>query len=165
MAVTAKTVGSLSGHNTAVAREYPVANGVTVYEGEFVYLDGTSGRVTSATIPGKALLGTVVGADNGKLDRAYAESATGNAGGTVKVLVNIDKDAVYLLKNDNLVTTFAVTHVGTCFDLVGNAGSQLVDTSTTTTTGQLVCIGYAPLIRGTDATYGLFKIAESQLEL
>ncbi len=165
MAVTAKTVGSISGHNSIVAREYPVANGVTVYEGEFVYLDGTSGRVTSATIPGKALLGTVLGANNGNLDRAYAESATGDAGGTVKVLVNIDKDALFLLKNDNAVTTFAVTHVGTYFDLIGNAGSQLVDTSTTSTTGQLVCVGFSPLIRGTDATYGLFKIAESQLEL
>lgn len=165
MAVTAKHVGNIAGQINGVTREYAVVSGATVYEGEFVYLDGTTGRVTSASIPGVRLLGTVVGADNGNLDRAYSASATGNAGGTVKVLVNIDKDALYLLKNDNAVTTFAVTHVGTYFDLVGNPGSQLVDTSTTSTTGQLVCVGYAPLIRGTDTTYGLFKIAEAQIEL
>ena len=165
MAVTAKHVGNVAGKINGVTREYAVVSGATVYEGEFVYLDGSTGRVTSASIPGKRLLGTVVGADNGDLDRAYSASATGNAGGTVKVLVNIDRDALYLLKNDNDTTTFAVGQVGTYFDLIGNAGSQLVDTSSTSTTGQLVCVGFSPLIRGTDATYGLFKIAEAQLEL
>lgn len=165
MAVTAQLVGSLLGKINGVTREYAVVSGATVYENEFVYLDPTTGRVTSASIPGVRLLGTVVGADNGNLDRAYAQSATGNAGGTVKVLVNIDKDALYLLKNDNLVTTFDATHVGDYFDLIGNPGSQLVDTSTVSTTGQLVCVGYAPRIRGTDTTYGLYKIAEAQIEL
>ena len=165
MAVTAKLVGNVAGKINGVTKEYAVVSGATVYDGEFVYLDGSTGRVTSASIPGVRLLGTVVGGNSGDLDRAYSGSATGNAGGTVKVLVNIDKDALYLLKNDNVGTTFAVGHVGTYFDLIGNAGSQLVDTSTTSTTGQLVCVGYNPAIRGTDTTYGLFKIAEAQLEL
>ena len=165
MAVTAQLVGNLAGKINGVTKEFAVVSGATVYDREFVYLDPTTGRVTSASIPGVRLLGTVVGGNSGDLDRAYAASATGNAGGTVKVLVNIDKDALYLLKNDNLVTTFDATHVGDYFDLIGNPGSQLVDTSTASTTGQLVCVGYAPLIRGTDTTYGLFRIAENQLEL
>lgn len=164
MAVTAQLVGNIAGRINGVTREYAVTSGHTVYAGEFVFLD-SNGRVTSNSIAGVRLLGTVVGGNNGDLDRAYAASATGNAGGTVKVLVNIDKDALYLLKNDNVATTFAVTHVGTYFDLTGSAGSQLVDTSTTSTTGQLVCVGYNPAIRGTDSTYGLFRIAENQLEL
>lgn len=164
MAVTAQLVGNLAGKINGVTKEFAVASGVTVYDREFVYLDA-NGRVSSASIPGVRLLGTVVGGNSGNLDRAYAASATGDAGGTVKVLVNIDKDALYLLKNDNDTNTFAAEDVGEYFDLIGNAGSQLVDTSTASTTGQLLCVGYAPLIRGTDTTYGLFRIAENQLEL
>lgn len=164
MAVTAQYLGNFSGKVNGATREYAVTSGATVYDREFVYLDA-NGRVTSSSIAGVRLLGTVVGGDTQNLDRAYSGSATGNAGGTVKVLVHVDKDALYLLKNDNVGTTFAVTHVGSYFDLVGNPGSQLVDTSTVTTTGQLVCVGFSPLIRGTDATYGIFRIAESQQEL
>lgn len=157
----AEYLGRDEGGTNSVTREYPVANGVTVYDGEFVYL--SSGRVTSASIAGKKLLGTVVGGNNGDLDRSYSGSATGDANGTVKVLVNIERDARYLIKGDNVGTTLAVTHEGTYFDLTGNAGSQLVDTSTTSaTTGQLVLIKFNPGIRGTDATYGIYRIAENQ---
>jgi hypothetical protein len=164
MAVTVQRVTSLDGHVSGVTKEFAVASGVTVYDREFVYLDA-NGRVTSASIAGVRLLGTVEGGDTQNLDRAYSGSATGNAGGTVKVLVNIDKDALYLVKNDNDTNTFAAEDVGEYFDLIGSAGSQLVDTSTASTTGQLLCVGYNPGIRGTDATYGLFRIAENQLEL
>ncbi len=161
MAVTIEYTGRDEGHTNSVTREYPVTSGDTVYTGEFVYL--SAGRVTSASIAGKRLLGTVVGADTQNLDRAYAESATGNAGGTVKVLVNIERDARYLMKSDNVGTTLAVTHEGTYFDLVGNAGSQLVDSSTTSATGgQVVLIKFNPGIRGTDSTYGIFRMAENQ---
>jgi len=165
MAVTAHAaLGSLIGHTNGVTKRYAVANGATVYVNEFVYLDA-AGRVTSASIAGVRLLGQVVAADTENMDRAYADNAVGNAGGTVKVLVNIDPEERYLLKNDNVGTTFAVAHQGQYFDLVGNPGSQLVDTSTVTTSGQLVCLEFNPGIRGTDATYGIFKIAERQLEL
>jgi hypothetical protein len=164
MAVTAQLVGNIAGKINGVTKEYAVTSGHTVYDREFVFLDA-NGRVTSNSIAGVRLLGTVVGGDTGNLDRAYSGSATGNAGGTVKVLVNIDKDALYLLKNDNDTNTFAAEDVGEYFDLIGNAGSQLVDTSSASTTGQLLCVGYNPAIRGTDSTYGLFRIAENQLEL
>jgi hypothetical protein len=79
------------------------------------------------------------------------------------VLVIIDPDVRYLLKNDNIGTTFAVTHVGTKFDLIGATGAQLVDTSTTGASGQLVCLEYNPVIDpvSADTTYGVFKIQES----
>lgn len=164
MAVTVQSLGALDGVTNGVTKEYAVASGVTVYDREFVYLDA-AGRVTSASIAGVRLLGTVVGGSSRDLDRSYSGSATGNAGGTVKVLVNIDPDERYLVKNDNDTNTFAAEDVGEYFDLIGNAGSQLVDTSSASTTGQLLCLEYYPAIRGTDATYGIFKIAEPQLEL
>lgn len=165
MAVTAHPgLGSLDGQSNGVTIEFPVASGVTVYDREFVYLD-SAGRVSSATIAGARLLGQVVGGDTQNMDRAYSASATGNAGGTVKVLVDVDPEQRYLLKSDNVGTTLAVTHQGQYFDLVGAAGSQLVDSSTVTTTGSLVLVKFNPGIRGTDDTYGIFKIAERQLEL
>jgi hypothetical protein len=164
MAVTAQSLGAIDGVTNGVTREYAVTNGSTVYDRELVYLDA-NGRVTSDSIAGVRLLGSVVGASSRELDRAYSGSATGNAAGTVKVLVNIDPDERYLLKNDNVAATFAAEDVGEYFDLVGNAGSQLVDTSTASTTGQLLCVEYNPGIRGTDSTYGIFKIAEPQTEL
>lgn len=163
MAVTAQPgLGALDGVSNGVTKEYAVADGVTVYDRELVYLDA-NGRISSASIAGKRLLGQVQGGDTQNLDRAFSGSATGNAAGTVKVLVAIDPDERYLLKQDNVGTTFAAAHVGDYFDLTGNAGSQLVDTSTVGATGQLLCVEYNPGIRGTDATYGIFKIAESQL--
>jgi len=157
----AEYLGRDEGHTNSVTRRYPVASGATVYDGEFVYL--SAGRVTSASIAGKKLLGTVVGGDTAKLDRSYSGSATGDAGGTVEVLVNIERDARYLIKGDQVGTTLAVTHEGTYFDLIGNPGAQLVDTSTTNaTTGQLVLIKFNPGIRGTDASYGVYRIAENQ---
>lgn len=162
MAVTVQPLGAANGHSNNVTREYAVTNGSTVYDREFVYLD-TNGRVTSDSIAGVRLLGTVVGGDSKGLNRSYSASATGNAAGTVKVLVNIHREERYLMKNDNVGTTFAATHVGKSFDLIGNPGSQLVDTSTVTAgSGQLVCLEYNPGIRDTDATYGIFGIAENQ---
>jgi hypothetical protein len=161
MAVTVQYLGREQGNTNNVTREYAVASGATVYDGEFVYL--SSGRVTSASIAGKALLGTVVGGDTQDLDRSYSGSATGDAGGTVKVLVNVERDARYLLKADNDTTTLAESHVGTYFDLIGNPGSQLVDSSSTSaTSGQLLLLQFNPGIRGTDDTYGIYVIAENQ---
>lgn len=157
----AEYTGRDEGHSNSVTREYAVADGATVYDGDFVYLTG--GRVTSAAIAGKRLLGTVVGGDTQNLRRANSGSTLGDAAGTTKVLVNIERDARYLVKGDQVGTTLAEAHVGTYFDLVGNPGSQLVDTSTTGTTGQLVLIKFNPGIRGTDSSYGIYRVAENQL--
>lgn len=163
MAVTVQYLGRDQGGTNNVTREYPVASGATVYDGEFVYL--VDGRVTSASIAGKALLGTVVGGDTQNLDRAYSGSATGNAGGTVKVLVNVERDARYLVDGDQDTTPLAVTGEDSFFDLIGNPGSQLVDTSTVSTTGQLKLIKFNPGIRGTDASWGIYTIAENEHDI
>ena len=161
MAVTIQYLGRDQGGTNGVTREYAVADGATVYDGEFVYL--ADGRVTSASIAGKRLLGTVVGGNTADLDRSYSASATGDTAGTVKVLVNVERDARYLLKADNVGTTLAVTHVDSYFDLVGNPGSQLVDSSTVlATSGQVKLINFNPGIRGTDSTYGIYTIAENE---
>lgn len=160
MAVTIQYLGRDQGGTNGVTREYAVADGATVYDGEFVYL--VDGRVTSASIAGKRLLGTVSGGNTAILNRVYSASATGDTAGTVKVLVNVERDARYLLKADNVGTTLAESHVDSFFDLVGNPGSQLVDSSTVSTTGQLKLIKFNPGIRGTDSTYGIYTVAENE---
>lgn len=163
MPVTIQYLGRDQGGTNGATREYPVADGVTVFDGEFVYL--VDGRVSSASVAGRQLLGTVSGGDTQDLDRSYSESATGNAAGTVRVLVNIEKDALYLVKGDNVGTPLAEAHVDSFFDLTGVPGSQVVDTSTVTTTGQLKLIKFNPGIRGTDNTYGIYTIAENEADV
>lgn len=143
-------LGCHDGDTNFVTQAFPVTSGVTVTAGDFVYTDG-SGRITNSSIGGALLVGMVM------------ETATGNAGGTVTALTCVDPDMRYLLKNDNIGTTFAATHVLTKFDLIGATGNQLVDTSTTGTSGQLVCLEYNPQIDPvkTDTTYGVFRIQES----
>ncbi len=142
--------GRLDGKTNFATRDFVITNGVTVAAGDFVYFDG-SGRVTNSSIAGQLLVGMAI------------EGGTGNSGGTVKARVCVDPQMLYLLDNDNVGTTFAVTHVGTKFDLTGATGAQLVDTSTTGATGQLICVEYNPQIDPVkaDTSYGIFMIAES----
>lgn len=141
--------GRLDGKTNFAQKTFPVANGVTVTAGDFVYF--SSGRITSATVAGARLAGMVL------------ETATGNSAGTVVAQVCIDPWMIYLLKNDNDTTTFAASHVGTNFDLIGATGAELVDTSTTGTSGSLVCLEYNPQIDPVkaDTTYGLFMVQEN----
>lgn len=149
--ISRKILGNLDGGTNFAQYSFPVASGVTVTAGDFVYF--SSGRITSATITGDARpVGLVT------------ETATGNAAGTVKASVVIDDDVRYLLQNDNIGTTFAATHVGQYFDLIGATGAQLVDTSTVSaTTGILLCLEYNPQIDPvkSDLTYGVFVLVES----
>lgn len=163
MAVTIQYLGRDGGNTNGATREYAVADSVTVHDGEFVYL--VNGRVSSESIAGKQLLGSVVGGDTQDLDRSYSGSATGNSSGTVKVLVNVERDARYLVKADNDTTTLVEAHVDSFFDLIGNAGSQLVDSSTVSITGQLKLIKFNPGIRGTDSSYGIYTIAENEADV
>lgn len=161
MANTAQYIGAVSGNVTAVTKEYPVASGVTVNDRDFVYT--ASGRITSASIDGVTLLGMAIGQDSAAVStHTETYAATGNAGGTVKMLVIVDPNAKYAVKNDNTGTTFAASHVGTCFDITGATGSQIVDTSTTGTTGQLECVGFG--YQG-DTTYGVFTINEHKYKV
>lgn len=149
--VSRKILGNFDGGSNFATYAFPVANGVTVTAGDFVYF--TSGRISSATITGDARpVGMCV------------DTETGNSAGTVTALVAIADDLRYLLQNDNIGTTFAATHVGQYFDLIGATGAQLVDTSTaSTTTGILLCLEYNPQIDPvkTDTTYGVFVLVES----
>ena len=145
MAAQPRYVGSLLANTQPVVKTFAVANGVTVTEGDLVYF--ASGRITSASVAGARLIGQVLA------------TATGNSGGTVTAPVNVDPNAIYQIVNDNVGTTFAATHVGTYFDMIGATGAQLVDTSTTSaTTGQMLCLAYNPDNAG--ATVGHYKIAE-----
>lgn len=141
-------LGRADGKVNYATYSFPVANGVTVTAGDFVYF--ASGRITSASIGGARSVGMVM------------ETATGNAGGSVTALVCIDPLMRYLLKNDNDSATFAASNVGANFDLIGATGAQLVDTSSAGTTGQLLCLEYNPQIDPVkaDTTYGVFILAE-----
>lgn len=155
----AEYMGRAEGGTNGVTREYAVANGVTVTSGDFVYL-GADGRVTNATITGAAdLLGVVEGGDSRNLDRAYGQTATGNAAGTVKVLVNIEKDARYLVKAN---AALAEANVGDVLDLTGATGAQQIDVAKATPTGQLIVLGLGEGIRGADNTYAVVSIADNQ---
>lgn len=152
MAAYTRYLGTVDGKTNAATLLLPVTSGVTVTAGDMVYW--SSGRVTSATVAQARLIGQA------------QSTVTGNAGGTNKVLVIIEPQAKYLMANDNIGTTFAATHVGTYFDLIGATGAQLVDTSTTSATlGQVICLEYNPQIDPvkTDTTYGIFKIVMSAL--
>lgn len=154
-------IGSATSNATMVTKEYAVANGVTVNDGDFVYL--SSGRVTSASIPGVTLLGQVQGGQsNDPSNHSTTLSATGNSAGTVKVLVSVEPDAKYVVENDNVGTTFAVTHIGQCFDLTGTTGAQRIDTSTVGTTGQMQCIGFGYNGNNVD---GIFIINEHKYKV
>lgn len=154
-------IGSAVSGATGVTKEYPVANGVTVTDDDFVFL--TSGRVTSASVPGVTLLGKVHGGQsNDPSNHGTTGTAVGNAAGTVKVLVIVEPGAKYVMANDNIGTTFAASHIGQCFDLIGATGAQLVDTSTVGTTGQLECIGFG---YNGDNTLGIFIINEHKYKL
>lgn len=143
-----RCVGTLSGNQHTTSKHYPVASGVTVNEGDFVYF--ASGRITSASIAGARLAGVV----------ETGGSVTGNAGGTVTAMVNVSPDSLYVVTHDNVGTTASAAHVGTYFDLVGATGAQLADTSTTGTSGQLLLLEHAPDVAQGDATKGVFMIAE-----
>lgn len=148
MAVTPRALGRIDGHTNYATLDLVVANGVTVTEGDFVYWDG-SGAITSASVAGQQLIGQV------------QETVTGD--GTLTALTIVDPTMRYLVDNDNDGTTFAATHVGTRFNLIGATGAQLVDTSSTdANSGQLLCIEYNPLIDPVkdDTSFGIFVIAE-----
>lgn len=146
--------GNIDGKSNRVAVEFPVASGVTVTAGDFVYF--ASGRITNASIAGARLIGRCEG------------TATGNAGGTVKARVCVDPNAKYLIDHDEVGGAAVVGDVGSYYDLVGATGAQRVDTSTkSATAGQVLMIEHNPQIApySDDTSYGLFVIAEHAFTL
>lgn len=153
LGIEKKILGDYEGGANFATYSFIVANGVTVTAGDFVYL--TSGKLSSATITGDARpIGMVL------------ETAVGNAAGTVTALVCIDTDVRYLLQSDGS-GTFDASSVGKYFDLTGATGVQKVlGSSSSTTTGVLICLEYNPQIDPvrTDTTYGVFALVESALD-
>lgn len=148
--ISRRILGDSDGGSNFATYAFPVASGVTVTAGDFVYF--ASGRITSATVATSRPIGMAI------------ETATGNAAGTVAALVVIDTDLRYLLQQDNIGATFAATDVGRYFNLIGATGAQLVDTSAVSATlGQLLCLEYNPQIDPvkTDTTYGVFMLVNS----
>lgn len=158
--ISKRILGGANGGVNFAQYNFPVANGVTVNNGDFVYFTG--GRVSSATITGDSRpIGMVTGAPVST--NGVPGSATGNAAGTVGVDVVIDDSLRYLLQSDGS-GTFAASSVGTYFDLTGATGAQKVlGSSQSNTTGVLLCLEYNPQIDPvkTDTTYGVFMLVES----
>lgn len=151
----AEYMGRSEGHTNSVTRKYAVANGVTVQSGDFVVLNA-DGRV-ALTTGGDRILGTVEG--NSDPTVTDGTTATGNAGGTVEVLVNIEKDARYLVKANAALTA---ANVGDTLDLTGATGAQVIDVAKVSPVGQLIILGLGEGLRGADNTYAVASIADNQ---
>lgn len=155
----AEYMGRAEGHTNGATREYAVANGVTVTSGDFVILNA-DGRIALPTTAGERLLGVVEGGDTQNLARAYSLTATGNSGGTVKVLVNIEKDARYLQKANAAV---AAANVGDLLDVtVGTGTAQQIDVAKASPAGQLIVLELGDGLRGANNTYAVVSIADNQ---
>lgn len=128
-------IGSAVSGANGVTKEYPVANGVTVTDGDFVYLTG--GRVTNASIGGVALLGLVNGKQSNRFDdHSEALTTTGDSNGTKKVLVIVEPNAKFLVTK---ATDFVASDVGQRYDISGTTGAQ-VASGAAGSTGQLEII-------------------------
>lgn len=143
-------VGSAVSGYTGVTKEYPVANGVTVSDGDIVYL--ASGRVTNASIGSAgALLGVVSGGQSTDPSNfGTSQQATGDAAGTVRVLVHVEPNAKIQVAVTN--GSLLASSVGTAFNLTGSTGAQSVDFATASATAQL------ELIRFISSTLGEFVV-------
>lgn len=162
----AEYLGNQEGLSHAVSRQLPVTSGVTVTDGDFVYQSGNA--VTNASIAGKRLMGTVQGGNAGTLVRSgFTNTTVGDGTDKNAVLVNVEKDGRYLLKMAGTgAGSFSATDEGSYFNLTGSTGAQTADYATkSATTGQLLLVKYNPGIRGSDATYGIFVIAQNQRSL
>jgi hypothetical protein len=148
MAVQAQLLGRVDGNTNYSTHPFVVGSGVTVTKGDFVYF--ASGVITSASAATQKLLGMAL------------ETATGNAAGTIKALVCVDPTMRYLIDGDEIGTALGATHPGTYFDLIGAGGAQLVDTSSTSTTGSLLLLQNNPQVDPvrSDTSVGEYVIAE-----
>jgi len=112
--------GRMDGHTAFATKEYPVANGVTVTNGDFVYF--SSGTVTNASVNGARLVGMAQG------------TVVGNSSGTNTVLVIVDPFMRYLMKSTTSLTISNNTNsnIGQYFDITGATGAQTVSNTGTT---------------------------------
>ena len=154
-----RNLGKATGATNFATVEKPVANGVTVTDGDFVKL--ASGRVTNATIGTGRLLGTVNGSDSTNLDSpSYRNTTVGDADGTTTVLVELATDNRYELP---VSASLAADAEGSYYNLQGNTGAQEVaNASKSATVGQLLCIErIATNLAGTEFKKGVFVVAQN----
>lgn len=146
----AEYMGRAEGNTNGVTRKYAVADGSTVTTGDFVTL--TDGRIDVAGS------GAILGVVEGNADPSVNDgtTATGDADGTVEVLVNIEKDARYLVETDG---TVAEANVGDTVDVTGTTGEQVVGLDAGT---QLIILGPGEGLRGADDTYAVVSIVDNQ---
>ena len=148
-------IGRAEGGTNSVTSEKPITNGTTLTDGDLVAL--TNGRLVLATTQ---VLGQITGGST-KLT-SKVSPLTGDAAGTVKVLVNIERDARYLMKCSAAVAT---TDEGNYFNLTAGSttGNQTVDVASKSATAGVLYLETAnPGIRGTDNTYGIFRLGNKQ---
>lgn len=155
MSVT-RIVGSRSGVIKFTSEERPVANGVTVTDGDLVKI--ASGCVSSDTVTGK-IYGIVTGGSSDDLvSRNYRAPATvGNATGTKKVLVQLVEDQIFEMTAD---ASLDAASVGQYFLITGATGAQVVDESSqSATVGQVLCVNrIATNAAGTEFLKGQFIV-------
>jgi len=168
MANFAEYINREDAQSNSATRECAIADTVTVFNRDFVGYNG-SGRITSASVATLKLIGMVMGGNSRLLGRSqrtnqtYPLSTTGNTAGTNKVIVNIEPEAEYLMKASAALTA---AQVGLTFNLQGNAGSQLVNaTPAASGAGQLELVRLGNGMRGTDNTFGVFRIRKGEANL
>lgn len=157
--MTAQSVGSKQGDRNGFATEQAiVANGVTVFDGDFVKQVAAGDlTVTTASIATGELFGVNQGAgEDNLLARSYKNSMVGD--GVKTTLVELGKGMRYKVPVN---ADLASDAVGSYYKLTGNAGAQLVDNATkSATVGQLICRKrIATNAAGTQFRMGIFEIA------
>jgi hypothetical protein len=146
---------------SGATKEYPVANGVTVTSGDMVYLSG--GYVTNASVAGATLLGLVQGGESNDPSQyqntnGNAQAATGNAQGTVTVLVIVDPSSKFIMPVSG--GTLSQTNLGGRYNLTGATGNQSVAIGAGGT--QVECI--ATSVKG-DTTRGIFIVNKHEYKV
>lgn len=157
---TPDAIGRIDGHTNYASKDFVVASGVTINEGDFVYF--SSGTVTNAAAYQARLIGMAEG------------TATGVANGSVLVKVCIDENMRYMIKSATALTVSNGTSadIGQYFDITsGTGGGAQTVTLVGTTVGQFVLLDFpgtatlpntgVSIPSGT--TVGIFKLVNSFL--
>lgn len=140
----AKLKKVLSGHNTAALDYFIVKANTTITKGDFVNVEAGYLNIAAA---GEAIIGVA--------DETVVQGATA----TKLCAVIVDPTAVFEVISDEDTTGLAAAGAGTYYDIVGTTGAMKVDSSSTTTSGQLMMYKFI------DANTSLFVISENQMKL
>ena len=154
-----RNLGKATGATNFATVEKPVADGVTVTDGDFVKL--VAGEVTSANIGTGRLLGTVNGSNTADLvSQSYRNTTVGDTDNPATVLVELATDNRYELP---VSSSLAADAEGSYYNLQGATGNQSVNNaSKSATVGQLLCIErIATNTAGTEFRKGVFVVSQN----